>query len=97
MTSNRRYIPAVEDEAGDHCYACDGRGGDTSTQDPVGDGGGSETLFDACSNCIGANKCPGCMGAFDSAKYECLGGCGWDAADVYSCEDEWDYGCGPPE
>ena len=79
---NGAFIP--DDEA-DCCQTCNGRGGNTSTQDPVGDGVGFETLFDACPDCIGQDKCPGCMSAFDSAKWECLAGCGWEyESDNYS-------------
>lgn len=78
---NGAFLPDDED-----CQECNGRGGNTTTQDPVGDGVGFETLFDACPNCIGQNKCPGCMGTFDSDKYECLAGCGWAFEDV----DHWE-------
>ncbi len=87
---NGAFLP--DDEDSDCCQTCNGRGGNTSTQDPVGDGGGFETLFDACPDCIGAGKCPGCLGTI--VGWDCQSGCGWDAAetDNYDHEPSWgDY------
>ena len=70
-----------------YCMACHGRGGKVSTQDPVGDGVGSETLFDPCPSCLGDGKCPLCGGAVD-AEYNCAAeGCAWVPEMVYELPD----------
>ncbi len=81
-----------DDDGGDCCQACGGRGGNTSRQDPVGDGVGFETLFDPCPDCIGRGKCPGCMGPI--VEWDCQNGCGWTSDDIdsYGNEPSWgDY------
>lgn len=93
---NGAFLPDGETDC---CQACSGRGGNTTTQDPVGDGGGTETLFDACPECIGQGLCPGCMGALGTPEpnnpYVCASGCGWDASEIDNedYEPSWgDYG-----
>lgn len=89
----------MSDEEGDCCQVCNGRGGNVESQDPVGDGGGLEYYLDACPNCIGADKCPGCMGPLvsePSDPYVCQDGCGWLSESMYAPYDHepsWgDYG-----
>ena len=74
-----------------YCMACHGRGGKISTQDPVGDGVGSETLFDPCPSCLGDGKCPLCGGPVD-AEYSCsTEGCAWVPDMVYEPDEPDDY------
>ena len=76
-----------------YCMTCHGRGGKVSTQDPVGDGVGSETLFDPCPACLGDGKCPLCAGPVDG-MYACGNeGCVWEPELVYEEDypDDYDY------
>jgi hypothetical protein len=75
------------------CMECRGRGGVVSSQDPVGDGVGFETLFDPCPACLGAGLCPLCGGPVD-AEYNCgAEDCAWVPELVYEYDepDDWEY------
>ena len=74
-----------------YCMACHGRGGRISTQDPVGDGVGSETLFDPCPACLGDGKCPWCAWEVDQEGCCPNEACEWAPDLIAEPYDDYDY------
>lgn len=88
------------------CLTCDGRGGELS-YDSDGDGAWAMTFttFNACPDCIGAGKCPGCGADMTSSQHTAaerdiesftcsIDACSWHYdADRFSHydEDAWGY------
>ena len=86
--SDPRNDDIPDDGPDGYCFACHGRGGVVSSQDPVGDGVGYEVLFNPCPSCLGSGVCPLCGGPVD-AEYCCgAEGCCWTPEMVYELPDD---------